>query len=98
MGLVVKPLCLVRYNKGVCMCVHTACAFVWYDYYIPLVFVSTISQQTESTLLATPLPNFASTPATQSHPPVKGALLQPATHPGKPARKETDCMYPSIEY
>ncbi|XP_065887804.1 gamma-tubulin complex component 3 homolog isoform X2 [Dysidea avara] len=48
------------------------------------------SQQTESTLLATPLPNFASTPATQPHRPVKGAWLQPATHPVKPAQKETD--------
>ena len=71
----------------VCACVHGVCV------YLSNFCVSTISQQTESTLLATPLPNFASTPATQPHRPVKGAWLQPATHPVKPAQKETDCKY-----
>jgi len=60
------------------------------------ISVSTISQQTESTLLATPMPNFASTPATHPHPPaMKGAWLQSATHPPvKQAQKQqTDCEY-----
>lgn len=53
-------------------------------------FLSNVSQQShssESTLLATPRPNLASTPAVQPRPPAKEAWSQPANQSARPAQK-----------
>lgn len=47
----------------------------------------TCSHSTDSTLLATPRPNLASTPAIQPRPPAKEAWVQSASQSTKPGQK-----------
>lgn len=54
------------------------------------VQVFVCSHSTDSTLLATPRPNLASTPANQPHPLAKEAWVQSGSHSTKPTQKPSN--------